>query len=569
MKRLFLFLFCSVVALAHAQVYDFPLKPGMEDWGNLKTEKERFAVLQIPEERLSSMSTHDLMITCLNYPRMGLFMAFNSSQYGMDLIIRNFNGLRELLNRDDAPMELLSLYRQMYQSEDGLKNWGVDQSFWSIRRCYFELLLSQDDIIDKMSESDRAVLADAAREKLFYKMDNQSVYSGFDYTLTLKILNRTLKGVDRVENDNASELLSSIASTGFLGQGVTTFAVQSNGVIYTPNGTAVPLSATESELTEDKKNQIKNDYLLQYPNIIYVSEATTSYNCHGYAWYMSDGHASDKVWIDNGTVAHFWRDGSYVFTTTPNESSKVYFLGSDHSAIQETRNGISYLKSKWGKGPVFLHTFQDCPYSKDETGFLDLNYYNGAYAPSQPIASNFVKNGAWEFSAAATCTSQYPVTAYEWRVDYPGDWSVVPQNSTKSSVKVYGSSNARSCYLSARACNKYGWGAWQTIGWLYASSTYSLSVVQNPVSSTLQVRIEPKSGADSFVKLNPIAQEYRIGLYNRVGSCVYQTNVNANGNNEVQVNIDVSSLSNGIYILHVKDLGTNENPQTLNIVVKH
>lgn len=569
MKRLFLFLFCSVVALAHAQVYDFPLKSGMEDWGNLKTEKERFAVLQIPEERLSSMSTRDLLITCLNYPRMGHFTAFNSYQYGMDLIIRNFNGLRELLKREDAPGELLSFYKQLYQSEGDLKKWGVDQSYWSIRRCYFELLLSQDDIINKMSESDRAVLADEARSKLYYKMDHQSEYSKSDYFPTLRILNRTLEGVDKIDSNNSLELLSSIASTGFLGQGITTIAAQSNEVIYTPNGTAVPLRATESELTDDEKDQRKNYWMNEYPNIIYVSEATNLYNCHGYAWYMSEGHASEKVWIDNGPVAHFWRDGSYVFTTTPNESSKVYFLGSDHSAIQETRNGISYLKSKWGRGPVFLHTLQDCPYSEEGAGFLDLNYYNGAYAPSQPIASNFVKNGAWEFSASATCTSQYPVTAYEWRVDYPGDWSVVPQNSTKSSVKVYGSSNARSCYLSARACNKYGWGAWQTIGWLYASSTYSLSVVQNPVNSTLQVRIELKSGADSFVKLSPIAQKYRIGLYNRVGSCVYQTDVDANGNNMVQVNIDVSSLSNGIYILHVKDLGTDENPQTLNIVVKH
>ena len=33
-----------------------------------------------------------------------------------------------------------------------------------------------------------------------------------------------------------------------------------------------------------------------------------------------------------------------------------------------------------------------------------------------------------EFSASATCNSQYPVTMYEWRADYPSDWSIVGQN---------------------------------------------------------------------------------------------------------------------------------------------
>lgn len=64
-------------------------------------------------------------------------------------------------------------------------------------------------------------------------------------------------------------------------------------------------------------------------------------------------------------------------------------------------------------------------------------------------------------------------------------------------------------------------------------------------------------------------QEYKVGLYSNTGTCVYQADVNGDGNNPINVNIDVSPLSNGIYILHVKDKRTSEKPQTFNVVVKH
>lgn len=60
---------------------------------------------------------------------------------------------------------------------------------------------------------------------------------------------------------------------------------------------------------------------------------------------------------------------------------------------------------------------------------------------------------------------------------------------------------------------------------------------------------------------------YSIGLYSSTGTCVYQNSVKGNGYNSINLNIDVSSLLNGIYILYVKT--ADEDAQTLNVVVKH
>lgn len=565
MKKIFLFLVCLISALSQAQVYDYPVKPGSEEWGKLKTEVDRFAVLQIPENLLKTMNTHDLVVTCLNYPGMVLFGVYNDMQKGMEHLIKNFNGLQELMQRTDAPAELLSVYKQMNSSKLKLLSRSIEQSSWSIRRIYFELLLTQDCVIDKMSDAERSLLMEEARNRLYHKIDNSEEYSVMDYQPSLMIVEKNLKKTVGKSSVKSNDPLDQLVAESLMSLNLE----KTQTTIYTPNGTPITVEKLVSgDLTSDQKLQMKNELLNRYNNrIIYVSEATWSFNCHAYAWYLSEGK-KDKVWIGTFEVPRFWEDGSYIPASSSSESSKVYFPLDDHSAIMTTYNGFILYKSKWGNGPVFIHDRNDSPYTQDVISGT-LRYYKGAYAPSRPLAATFDKTGAWEFSASATCNSQYPVTMYEWRADYPSDWSIVGQNSTKSSVKIYGSSNPRSCNLSVRACNKYGWGDWQVVGWLYTSSSYSLSVAQNPVNAILQVQITPAMEAKSVVSYDLSNQEYKVGLYSNTGTCVYQADVNGDGNNPINVNIDVSPLSNGIYILHVKDKRTSEKPQTFNVVVKH
>lgn len=59
MKKILLLIACITSVLSQAQVYNFPVKPGTEAWGDLVTEEDRFSAMQIPEDQLVSMSTQD------------------------------------------------------------------------------------------------------------------------------------------------------------------------------------------------------------------------------------------------------------------------------------------------------------------------------------------------------------------------------------------------------------------------------------------------------------------------------------------------------------------------------
>ena len=46
-------------------VYDYPIKPGTEEWKGFTSTQEMIEVCQIPESILKNMSTSDLLDVCL------------------------------------------------------------------------------------------------------------------------------------------------------------------------------------------------------------------------------------------------------------------------------------------------------------------------------------------------------------------------------------------------------------------------------------------------------------------------------------------------------------------------
>jgi len=152
-------------------------------------------------------------------------------------------------------------------------------------------------------------------------------------------------------------------------------------IIYTPANTPIfALDFIGVDYTTQQKNDRKDYWLSFYNNRIeYIAEATHKYNCHAYAWHVSEG--GSQVWINTPGQETYWNDYSYVETSNLSNATKVSFGGPcyylvngqltdscDHSAI--TTATLNYFISKWGPSPRFKHHKNDCPYSTE-----DLHYY--------------------------------------------------------------------------------------------------------------------------------------------------------------------------------------------------
>ena len=151
--------------------YEFPLRPGMSEWGELDSYTKMIEVCQIPESILSRMSTEALIQTCLKYPLAFNFMVHDSFDYGIEQVISNFNGLQELIKRTTAGGSLLKAYKILDPTV--LPDCGhVARTVCRFQIMYLELLLGQNEIISNLAQSETISLLEESQSKYYAKREN-------------------------------------------------------------------------------------------------------------------------------------------------------------------------------------------------------------------------------------------------------------------------------------------------------------------------------------------------------------------------------------------------------------
>ena len=111
---LLLMVFCPIGIFG--QTWDYPVKPGTEEWKKFQSNEEMVKACQIPESILQSLSTNELIDICLHYPLIYDVFAFNNTDEGLDKLFSDFNGIRELYKRKDASNNLIKRYIQKVHS---------------------------------------------------------------------------------------------------------------------------------------------------------------------------------------------------------------------------------------------------------------------------------------------------------------------------------------------------------------------------------------------------------------------------------------------------------------------
>ncbi|MBN2769191.1 MAG: hypothetical protein JXR90_00695 [Spirochaetes bacterium] len=219
MKKLLLLFGCFISVLSTAQEidkpYDFPVKPGTEQWAKLTTSKQMDEVCVIPDEVLSAMSTKALLITCLNYPRIIDFFLIDNMQYGFDFYSRHFNGLAELVKKPDLNKILLQSYIDIDLIKSRMAGYDAELSY--LQTVFFELLISQENIIKGYERKDKLILLSEAIKKLEQRRKlGESVYRQITSAL---ILIRILYSEDIIlseVDDNGNDIYKIFRTTGFL-----------------------------------------------------------------------------------------------------------------------------------------------------------------------------------------------------------------------------------------------------------------------------------------------------------------------------------------------------------------
>ena len=312
------------------------------DWKSTISRVERGEKLQLPEEILNGLSTDALIEAVIDYPFFSDVYAFDNVQDGFDIMYDSFNGVRELAMRNDAASVLLD----KYSKEPVLTEATSDSDVFRITDI--EILISQDFITDKLSDSEKKQLINVASKK--YKMEKDSdVYGEYTTGIIFDLLSTNCD-----DTEFTRQMQSYISS------------------VYTPNNTPVQVTGYNSEpLSTYQINQNNSDYDSYYPNAIRYGSSTGKYNCHSYAWYYQS--TSNNCWMNDPSA--YWNDGSFYPSGNPQHGYKMLYANYGalkHSAVVDQRlSGPSqmnfmdlvYVYSKWGQCGLYYHRGNDCPYS--------------------------------------------------------------------------------------------------------------------------------------------------------------------------------------------------------------
>jgi hypothetical protein len=168
-------------------VWDYPVKPGTEEWKRLKTIEKQFDAYNIPADVIKKISTEKLVKTCLAYPEWGLMTAYNDRRTGLSVLASLFNGFQELLYRDDSAIELIKAYSKLNPIEVS-NNWtDLQKGQYSFQFTCIEMLLLQNVMINKLDEEHIQILKELAIPQYKKKKMLPEIYSLWDLSPTAGI----------------------------------------------------------------------------------------------------------------------------------------------------------------------------------------------------------------------------------------------------------------------------------------------------------------------------------------------------------------------------------------------
>jgi hypothetical protein len=197
MKKIYIltgFIFISLTMMAQGKkvAWDYPVKPGTEGWKKCNSPEEIYRTLQIPEKVLTGIDTKSLVQLCLDYPAPSVFYISNTPRQGFEGFYNQFNGIRELMNREDAGMELLDKYVEM-SMDDFNPLWPLEEQGKFVEKFYYaELFLTQPSIIKSFGEQERRILLKESVRKYEMKRSREDLFGGLNPVASIWIMARIL-----------------------------------------------------------------------------------------------------------------------------------------------------------------------------------------------------------------------------------------------------------------------------------------------------------------------------------------------------------------------------------------
>ena len=337
-----------------SQTFSFYSVTKPEIWKTFQTLEEMQSACQIPDDVLPNLSTEELVQICMDYPLFGNYLAYDNETFGIKKVMAGFNAFKELKKRTDSAEKLLDRYANvnvttLYEDRENA------ETYPNLKLGYLEMILCSGEIESLYQGEALQRLENLQAQKLTEKQLSNSISAS-----SLKHSQLLKQKINEAKNVSTTSTATSIT-------------------IYTKYGNPVD-ALSISEMSPQEIAESNSYAISHYPNATFISNASATYNCHSYAWNISDGgsrcwiNAAKKLTYDN--LMKYWTNDYYIQTSNENNATKIFYYKSDHSAIKSSVAGM--YESKWGRLPLMRHAPNYGPYNNMDTKYYyTKTFHNG------------------------------------------------------------------------------------------------------------------------------------------------------------------------------------------------
>jgi len=188
-----------------------------------------------------------------------------------------------------------------------------------------------------------------------------------------------------------------------------------DGNVVATGGTQIASYRATNELNDTLKSYYRTSRQDEFLNNQFVSEATSQYNCHSYAWYLRS--VTNKKFIDNPDISNIINDFHCVRVTSSPQIGDIivyksgvswnFFFGCSpkteewaHSGVVVSTNPIR-VRSKWGPGCLWVHLRDDVPDDYKYNDSVEVRYYR--YSMTHNSLSQYTYISAAKHRARCAC----------------------------------------------------------------------------------------------------------------------------------------------------------------------
>ena len=257
-----------------------------EEWKELDGKEEMLAVCQLPDKLLKKLSTYELLKLTEEYPMLGDIYAADTTKEGFRNLVDSFNGLRELLSREDCLEVVCGEYKNLTFPEKCAISYSECETEEE-KVALFNEILHNDELLKIEVEDSKSLLVCDLLEMI---MLDKTTEENVETLLETVVDKAPEKEKSEYFEESDKNLYVSELEESMLSEASAYFITETDNSNNTTTkrlywrGVAIDVNAADTLTYNDYYDAMKQADYLKDKGISLVSVGTCESNCHSYAW---------------------------------------------------------------------------------------------------------------------------------------------------------------------------------------------------------------------------------------------------------------------------------------------